>query len=163
MLEIPAGRLGCGSLAGGEKIERIDHADDLVQFGPGRKCFGLAGQEAKVAREQGGVCGAADFNQDPLEASGEGKFAQPRRDPLDLRGFIAVRNFEHGVVRAPHRAAETAQRFGVEIERAGVFHQQGQAPSPMPADEVVQERRFARAEKTSHEGDGQAAVHSTKV
>ncbi len=110
--------------------------------------------------EPGGVGGAADLDQHALETSGLGKFTKPRRDPGDLRRFVARGNFEHRVGRAAHRAAEAAQRLRVEIERARIFHQHGEAAAPVFADEVMQQRGLPRAEKTSHEGDGQAAVHS---
>ena len=112
-------RAALGATAAAIKIERIDHADDLPQLGPRRERLRTARQQAEMPPEPRRVRRPADLDQHPLETSVLRPFAQPRGQPFDLRRFVARRNFQHRVMLTPHRAAKSAQRLRIEVQRAG--------------------------------------------
>ena len=82
------------------------------------------------------------------------QFAE-RVDQLPVGG-----KFPNDIVGPPHGSAEAAQRPGVEGKFAGLFHQQREVPSRVLGDEMMQERRFSRAEKSGDKRDGQRAGHA---
>ena len=126
------------------KVEQIDHDHDL--FKNRHAAVPLRQHPHPIRR----LRQPADLDENPfLETASRDVVNQQLK-------FLLSRELPDAIVRAAHGAAETAQRPRIEIQVAGLLHQERKMTARMLRDEMMQERGFSRAEKSGDQRDGQA-------